>query len=137
MAALPFDQDDLTAVMVDKHGAGVLALDGDDALTVACRDCGTVATSARALTKHRAVCPALVPPAASTPVDPMGTLTLDTVDGWTTVTPPALTVACHYCSDRHEAVYDHEGHYGEGPVYAVVCGGLTDYYTTEAVDGLS
>ena len=77
MTALPFDLDDVAAAMIDAHGAGMLALDGDDALTAACRDCGAVATSARALTKHRAVCAALTPPAASTPVDPMGTLTLD------------------------------------------------------------
>jgi len=49
---------------------------------------------------------------------------------------------CERCGARdHEAVYSHEGRYGEGPIYAVVCTGgpeaeadwLTDYYTLEVV----
>jgi hypothetical protein len=48
------------------------------------------------------------------------------------------TVVCFQCEARHEAEYSHEGRFGEGPIYAVVCteDGLTDYYTTEVVEGL-
>jgi hypothetical protein len=46
-------------------------------------------------------------------------------------------VICHYCGERHPAEYDHEGRYGEGPIYAVVCPtdrlGVIDYYTKEAL----
>lgn len=43
---------------------------------------------------------------------------------------------CPDCeSTTHEAVYSHEGRYGEGPIYAVVCtrDWLTGYFTTEVV----
>jgi hypothetical protein len=46
---------------------------------------------------------------------------------------PAGTVICDECGDRHVAEYSHEGRFGEGAIYAVVCGDLTDYYTTERV----
>ena len=50
-------------------------------------------------------------------------------------TPPVLmgTVQCDECSGVHEAEYSHDGRFGEGPVYVVVCGGFTDYYTFERV----
>lgn len=39
------------------------------------------------------------------------------------------------CPLTHEACYSHEGRFGEGPVYAVVCtDGLTTWYTLEVVD---
>lgn len=43
-------------------------------------------------------------------------------------------VTCWHCEQPHEAEYSHEGRFGEGPIFAVVCtvDGLTDYYTTEA-----
>jgi hypothetical protein len=40
-------------------------------------------------------------------------------------------VMCDDCSQKHEAVYSHEGEFGQGPVYAVVCNGFTDYYLEE------
>lgn len=44
-------------------------------------------------------------------------------------------VACQECGDDHIAEYSHEGQFGEGPVFAVVCpvDQLTDYYTLDAV----
>ena len=52
----------------------------------------------------------------------------------------ALTVTCEFCGATHPAEYSHEGQYGEGPIYAVVCpagpadrGWVTDYYTAEAL----
>lgn len=44
-------------------------------------------------------------------------------------------VQCQECGANHEANYSHEGRFGEGPIYAVICtvDGLTDYYTTEVV----
>jgi hypothetical protein len=54
--------------------------------------------------------------------------------------PQGLHVGCHYCGGRHVAEYHHEGRYGEGHIYAVVCTdpvanrlGVIDYYTTEAL----
>lgn len=46
------------------------------------------------------------------------------------------TVTCYQCGQRHVAEYSHEGRFGEGPIYAVVCevDGLTDYYTTEGLE---
>lgn len=46
------------------------------------------------------------------------------------------TVQCFECGDSHEAEYSHEGRFGEGPIFAVVCtvDYLTSYYTTEGVD---
>jgi hypothetical protein len=45
-------------------------------------------------------------------------------------------VRCHYCDQLHPATYSHEGRFGEGPIYAVVCpvDNLTDYYTAEVVE---
>jgi hypothetical protein len=41
-------------------------------------------------------------------------------------------VICDECGERHVAEYSHEGRFGEGPIYAVVCANqLTDYYTAE------
>lgn len=46
-----------------------------------------------------------------------------------------LYVRCHQCPERHEATYDHEGDFNQGPVVAVVCSDdLTDYYTREVVE---
>lgn len=47
----------------------------------------------------------------------------------------ALYVFCENCGNDHVAEYSHEGRYGEGPIYAVVCDAdnLTDYYTTYAI----
>lgn len=47
----------------------------------------------------------------------------------------AHEVTCHECGRTHPAEYSHEGRYGEGPIYAVVCDAdhLTDYYTAYAV----
>jgi hypothetical protein len=46
------------------------------------------------------------------------------------------TVICHECGERHVAEYSHEGRFGEGPIFAVVCpvDYLTDYYTTEGLE---
>jgi len=44
---------------------------------------------------------------------------------------------CEHCgANDHEAVYDHEGRFHEGPVYAVECPAdlLTDYYTAQMID---
>jgi hypothetical protein len=43
------------------------------------------------------------------------------------------TVTCDECGATHIAEYSHEGQFGQGPIYAVVCGDLTDYYTGERV----
>lgn len=45
---------------------------------------------------------------------------------------------CDYCgSTEHQAVYSHEGRWGQGPIYAVVCTEdqewRTAYYTLEVV----
>lgn len=51
-------------------------------------------------------------------------------------TTPAVrySAECQQCGNRHEAEYSHEGRFGEGPIFAVICDdGLTDYYTTELV----
>lgn len=50
-----------------------------------------------------------------------------------------LYITCDYCGERHVAEYSHEGRFGEGPIYAVVCFatdfvGFTDYYTGERVE---
>lgn len=44
-------------------------------------------------------------------------------------------VVCDMCGHEHQAVYTHDGQFGEGPIYAVVCpvDDLTDYYTLERV----
>jgi hypothetical protein len=53
------------------------------------------------------------------------------------ITPPRQGVIdyCDECEQQHPAYYSHEGRFGEGPIYAVVCtvDDLTDYYTTERV----
>lgn len=48
--------------------------------------------------------------------------------------PATINVACFECHETHVGEYSHEGRYGEGPIYAVVCtrDHLTDYYTREA-----
>ena len=48
---------------------------------------------------------------------------------------PKLAAQCLECGDWHEAEYSHEGRFGEGPIYAVVCtvDYLTSYYTGEIV----
>lgn len=51
-----------------------------------------------------------------------------------------IIVLCDQCGQRHTGEYDHDGHFGEGPIYAVICDadpaewlmGITDYYTLEA-----
>lgn len=47
--------------------------------------------------------------------------------------PYAGQILCQSCGEPHPAEYSHEGRYGEGPIYAVVCtvDWLTDYYTSE------
>lgn len=42
-------------------------------------------------------------------------------------------IVCDQCGQEHDATFSHEGTFGEGPIYAVVCtvDHLTDYYTTE------
>lgn len=47
--------------------------------------------------------------------------------------PAAPHVMCDDCSQPHPAEYSHEDQFGHGPVYAVVCNGLTDYYLEERV----
>lgn len=44
-------------------------------------------------------------------------------------------VVCDECGGEHVAEYSHEGMFGEGPIFAVVCpvDDLTDYYTRERV----
>lgn len=44
-------------------------------------------------------------------------------------------VVCHHCDQLHEATYHHEGQFGEGPIYVVVCTAddLHDFYTTEVL----
>jgi hypothetical protein len=54
-----------------------------------------------------------------------------------THTTTTLTVICDECGERHEAEYSHEGNFGQGAIYAVVCGEFTDYYTSERIDGLA
>lgn len=43
------------------------------------------------------------------------------------------TVTCQECGQTHEAHYSHDGQYGEGPIYVVVCNGYEDFYTAEVV----
>lgn len=54
------------------------------------------------------------------------------------ISAPALTVDfCDTCEKVHPAEYSHEGRFGQGAIYAVVCDdGLTDYYTAERIRGL-
>lgn len=49
------------------------------------------------------------------------------------MTNDALYVMCDDCDQRHEATYSHVGDFGQGPVYAVVCGEFVSYYLTERV----
>lgn len=42
--------------------------------------------------------------------------------------PAPGTVDCDECGERHVAEYSHEGQWGQGAVFAVVCGEFTDYY---------
>lgn len=44
-------------------------------------------------------------------------------------------VICDHCGKKHVAEYSHDGVFGEGPIYAVVCeqDGLTDYYRESAL----
>lgn len=43
---------------------------------------------------------------------------------------------CFTCDRWHEAHYHHDGQYGEGPIFIVICeeDGLADYYTNEVVE---
>lgn len=52
----------------------------------------------------------------------------------TNAEPTRGPVTCHECGEAHEATYSHDGRFGEGPIFAVVCtvDWLTSYYTTEA-----
>ena len=45
------------------------------------------------------------------------------------------TVRCDNCGAVHVAEYSHEGRFGQGAIYAVVCpvDYMTDYYTAEVV----
>lgn len=47
--------------------------------------------------------------------------------------PAPGVVTCDECGETHVAEYSHEGQFGEGAIFAVVCGEFTDYYTTERV----
>lgn len=43
-------------------------------------------------------------------------------------------VICDECGRRHVAEYSHDGDYGQGPIFAVICeDGLTDYYQESRV----
>ena len=46
-----------------------------------------------------------------------------------------LWAICDDCGQKHEATYSHEGEWGQGPIYAVVCtvDHLTSYYTAEGL----
>lgn len=48
--------------------------------------------------------------------------------------PEQVVIGCYHCPDEHEGNYSHDGRFGEGPIYAVVCtvDHLTAYYTLEA-----
>lgn len=48
-------------------------------------------------------------------------------------TPQTIRVQCHQCGQEHEGQHHHEGRFGEGPIYIVICeaDGLADYYTLE------
>lgn len=50
-----------------------------------------------------------------------------------TATPANGHVICDECGERHVAEYSHEGQFGQGAIFAVVCGEFTDYYTGERV----
>lgn len=51
---------------------------------------------------------------------------------------PKGEMTCFQCGERHVAEYHHEGRYGEGSIYAVVCSAdgldLTDWYTADVID---
>lgn len=47
--------------------------------------------------------------------------------------PAPGTVNCDECGERHIAEYSHEGDFGQGSIFAVVCNDYTDYYTEERV----
>jgi hypothetical protein len=56
------------------------------------------------------------------------------------VTTPATVpapgkVVCETCEQQHVATYSHEGRFGEGPIFEVVCpvDGLSDFYTSLAL----
>lgn len=52
----------------------------------------------------------------------------------TTNQPPAeITVTCDHCGEQHPGNYSHEGRFGEGAIYEVVCtkDWMSDYYTAE------
>lgn len=50
--------------------------------------------------------------------------------------PQIGRTTCFECGQVHPATYSHEGRFGEGPIFAVVCDddGLTAYYTLDAVE---
>jgi hypothetical protein len=47
--------------------------------------------------------------------------------------PEIITVQCDTCGERHEGSYSHEGRFGEGAIFEIVCptDGLSDFYTRE------
>lgn len=49
--------------------------------------------------------------------------------------PELAELICLNCDELHEAVESHEGLFGEGTIFAVVCpkDDLTSYYTREAL----
>lgn len=63
------------------------------------------------------------------------TLTADNGREFRAAPAASGAVVCDSCGATHEATYSHEGSYGEGAIYAVVCPAdyLTDYYRAERV----
>lgn len=51
----------------------------------------------------------------------------------TTPATPKFEVTCHDCGQVHPAEPHHQGRFGEGQVYAVVCGEFIEFYTQEVV----
>lgn len=47
--------------------------------------------------------------------------------------PAPGTVECDECGSEHRAEYSHEGDFGQGAIFAVVCGEFTDYYQASRV----
>lgn len=73
-------------------------------------------------------------------VRPMNVDTDDNVDTPVPYVPTsdAMTVThrqavCQECGDLHQAEPSHLGFFGEGQVYAVVCGEFTSYYTEDGL----
>lgn len=51
-------------------------------------------------------------------------------------TPANITITCHNCGQDHIGEYSHEGRWGEGPIFVVICikDDLADYYTQESAN---